>query len=595
MDFFSIITIFGGLALFLYGMNVMATGLQRVAGSKLETIIEKATNKPIKGILVGAAVTALIQSSSATTVMVVGFVNSGLMKLSQVVGVIMGANIGTTVTSWILSLVSLDSESFLIKLLKPDSFAPILGLIGIILIMVGKRKRHKDIGKILVGFFVLMFGMSTMSGAVKPLAEVEAFTNILTLFSNPILGILTGAVFTAIIQSSSASIGVLQALSTTGAITYGSAVPLILGQNIGTCFTALISCIGTSKNAKRAAMIHLYFNIIGVALFAALFYGINAFMKFSFLDTTLNTVGIAVIHTLFNVISTLVLLPFSKLLVKLAEWTIKDKGISVEKIVLDERFLKAPSIAVDQCKRQIINMAHVTKETILMALPLINNYDAKKAHIVTENEDLIDLYEDKLGSYLVKLSGRELNEKDSKEISKILHSISDFERIGDHACNIRDVAKELYDKNITFSPQANEELKVMAAAVEEILILSIDAFVNNDYEKAYKVEPLEQVIDELKLIIKAHHIERLQEGNCTIELGFILSDLISNYERVADHCSNLAVLTIQIKDGLMDTHEYLHNIKQSGQKKYLKEYQEFHDKYDIADSSVKEQLIKEVK
>lgn len=581
MDFFSIITIFAGLTLFLYGMSIMGSGLERVAGRRLESVIEKATSKPIKGVLIGIAVTALIQSSSATTVMLVGFVNSGLMKLSQVVGVIMGANIGTTVTSWILSLVSLDSDAFIVKLFKPDTFAPILGIIGIALLMAGKRNKNKDVGRILLGFFILMFGMSTMSGAVKPLAQVEGFTNILTLFSNPILGILTGAIFTAVIQSSSASVGVLQALSTTGAITYGSAIPIILGQNIGTCATALISCIGTNKNAKRAAMIHLYFNLIGTMLFIALFYGLNAVLKFTFMDSSLSPVGIAIVHTLFNLLSTLVLLPFSKMLVKLSEKTIKDKGVTVEKIVLDERFLNTPSIAVEQCKKHIVTMANITKETILMALPLVNHYDAKKAQIITDNEDLIDTYEDKLGSYLVKLSGRELNDKDSKEISKILHSISDFERISDHACNILDVAKELYDKNITFSTQAYKELDVMAAAVEEILELSIGAFLNNDFEMAYKVEPLEQVIDELKIILKAHHIERLQGGNCTIELGFILSDLISNYERVSDHCSNLAVLTIQIAEGLFDTHEYLHDVKQSDHQHYMEHYQKYHDKYDV--------------
>ncbi|MDD4543282.1 MAG: Na/Pi cotransporter family protein [Clostridia bacterium] len=595
MNFFSVITIFAGLTLFLYGMSVMGSGLERLAGRRLESVIEKATNSPLKGVLIGAAVTALVQSSSATTVMLVGFVNSGLMKLSQAVGVIMGANIGTTITSWILSLVSLDSDAFIIKLFKPDTFAPLLGIAGVILLMAGKRNKNKDLGRVLIGFFVLMFGMSTMSSAVKPLAEVEGFTSILTLFSNPLLGILTGAIFTAVIQSSSASVGVLQALSTTGAITYGSAIPIILGQNIGTCATALISCIGTNKNAKRAAMIHLYFNLIGTFLFIGLFYGLNAILKFTFMDSSLNTVGIAVVHTLFNLLSTLVLLPFSKLLVKFAEKTVKDKGVSPEKIILDERFLNTPSIAVDQCKKHILNMANITKETISIALPLINNYDPKKANIITANEDMIDLYEDKLGSYLVKLSGRELNDRDSKEISKILHSISDFERISDHACNILEVAKELYDKNITFSPQANQELKVMADAVEEILVLSMDAFINNDFEKAYKVEPLEQVIDELKLILKAHHIERLQGGNCTIELGFILSDLISNYERVSDHCSNLAVLTIQISEGAFDTHEYLHDVKKTDQERYMHIYNEFSAKYDVTKLPVIGEVIDTVK
>ncbi|HHT95773.1 MAG TPA: Na/Pi cotransporter family protein [Clostridia bacterium] len=582
MSFFSILTIFAGLTLFLYGMNLMGIGLERVAGRKLESVIEKATSRPIKGVLIGAAVTAVIQSSSATTVMLVGFVNSGLMRLSQVVGVIMGANIGTTITAWILSLVSVDSSNFIVRIFKPDTFAPILGIIGIGLVMAGKRNKNKDVGRILLGFFILMFGMTTMSDAVKPLAQMEGFTKMLTMFSNPILGILTGAIFTAIIQSSSASVGVLQALSTTGVVTFGSAVPIILGQNIGTCATALISSIGTNKNAKRAALIHLFFNVIGTVLFASLFYGLNAVFDFAFVNSVLNPVGIAIFHTIFNVLTTLVLFPFTKLLVRLSETIIKDKGTVVEKIVLDERFLNTPSIAVEQCKRYIVTMANVTKETILMAIPLVKHYDAKKAQVIVDNEDLIDTYEDKLGSYLVKLSGRELNDKDSKEISKILHSISDFERISDHAVNILDVAKELYDKDITFSEQAYKELDVMASAVEEILDLTVDAFLNNDFEKASKVEPLEQVIDELKIILKNRHIERLQGGGCTIELGFILSDLINNYERVSDHCSNLAVLTIQIAEGLFDTHEYLQNVKQSDRTHYMKYYRKYHDKYDVA-------------
>lgn len=586
MDIISIITIIAGLVLFLYGMNVMGAGLENIAGKRMQAIIEKATRTPLKGVLVGAAVSALIQSSSATTVMLIGFVNSGLMKLTHSINVIIGANIGTTITSWILSLVSIDSNNIFLTITKPDVFGPILGVVGIGMLLMSKRNRNRDIGRVFIGFFVLIFGMSTMYQAVQPLAEIPAFTNMLTAFSNPLLGLLTGAVFTAIIQSSSASVGIMQALSVTGVISYSGALALVLGANIGTCATALISSIGTNTNAKRTAVIHLYVKVIGSLIFLALFYIAHAIFRFEFVANPVRSVDFAIIHTLFNLVTAAILLPFSKYIVKLAEISIKDKGVSAETIILDERFLNTPTLAVEQCKKHVTDMANLTKATILRAIPLVTRYDMKEATLIRDNEQLVDVYEDKLGSYIVKLSTKALNEKDSKEISKILYSINDFERISDHACNLVDIAEELYDKKISFSVQANKELSVMAAAVMEVVTISIDAYLENDFDLAYRVEPLEQVIDELKLIIKAHHVERLQDGNCTIELGFVLSDLVNSFERVADHCSNIAILTIQTAQGVFDTHKYLHDVKQGDQEKFLPIYREYHDKYDVTDEEV---------
>ncbi len=586
MDIISIITIIAGLVLFLYGMNVMGAGLENIAGKRMQAVIEKATSTPIKGVLVGLSVTALIQSSSATTVMLIGFVNSGLMKLTHSINVIIGANIGTTITSWILSLVSIDSNNIFLTITKPDVFGPILGVVGIGMLLMSKRNRNRDIGRVFIGFFVLIFGMSTMYQAVQPLAEIPAFTNMLTAFSNPLLGLLTGAVFTAIIQSSSASVGIMQALSVTGVISYSGALALVLGANIGTCATALISSIGTNTNAKRTAVIHLYVKTIGALVFMALFYIAHAIFRFDFFANPVRSVDFAIIHTLFNLTTAFILLPFTKWIVRLAELTVKSKGTDVETIVLDERFLNTPTLAVEQCKKHVTDMANLTKATILRAIPLVTRYDMKEATLIRDNEQLVDVYEDKLGSYIVKLSTKALNEKDSKEISKILYSINDFERISDHACNLVDIAEELYDKKISFSVQANKELSVMAAAVMEVVTISIDAYLENDFDLAYRVEPLEQVIDELKLIIKAHHVERLQDGNCTIELGFVLSDLVNSFERVADHCSNIAILTIQTAQGVFDTHKYLHDVKQGDQEKFLPIYREYHDKYDVTDEEV---------
>ena len=561
MDIFSVLTMVGGLALFLYGMQVMGDGLAKVSGGKLERILENLTSNPIKAVLLGAGVTAVIQSSSATTVMVVGFVNSGIMKLNQAVGIIMGANIGTTVTSWILSLSGLQGDNVFVKLCKPSSFSPLLAVIGVIFLLFIKDEKKKDIGAIMVGFAVLMFGMETMSDAVKPLANVPEFTGILTAFSNPVLGMIAGAVLTAIIQSSSASVGILQALCVTGAVSYGVAIPIIMGQNIGTCVTALLSSIGATKNAKRAAMVHLYFNIIGTVVFMVLFYTVNAVVGFSFLGTATNAAGIAVIHSLFNVFATMLLLPFGKGLEKLACLTIRDdvQPAEVEEErkelqLLDSRFLEKPAFAMEQSVHVANKMAEESKRTLFTAMDLLWNY-------TEDGAKMVDQYEDELGTYLVKLSRQNLSVRDSHTLSIVLHCIGDFERISDHAINIMEAAQEMHDKKLIFSPKAEEELKVFSRAVQDIVEKAYAVFRDQDEKLAQKVEPLEAVVDELNQEVKKRHIHRLREGKCTIELGFILSDITTSLERVADHCSNIAVCVTQVREDTYDTHGYLNSVK----------------------------------
>lgn len=568
MDIFSVLTMVGGLALFLYGMQVMGDGLAKVSGGKLERILENLTSNPIKAVLLGTGVTAVIQSSSATTVMVVGFVNSGIMKLNQAVGIIMGANIGTTVTSWILSLSGLQGDNVFVKLCKPSSFSPLLAVIGVIFLLFIKDEKKKDIGAIMVGFAVLMFGMETMSDAVKPLANVPEFTGILTAFSNPVLGMIAGAVLTAIIQSSSASVGILQALCVTGAVSYGVAIPIIMGQNIGTCVTALLSSIGATKNAKRAAMVHLYFNIIGTVVFMVLFYTANAVVGFSFLGTATNAAGIAVIHSLFNVFATMLLLPFGKGLEKLACLTIRDdvQPAEVEEErkelqLLDSRFLEKPAFAMEQSVHVANKMAEESKRTLFTAMDLLWNYTEDGAKKVGELENLVDQYEDELGTYLVKLSRQNLSVHDSHTLSIVLHCIGDFERISDHAINIMEAAQEMHDKKLIFSPKAEEELKVFSRAVQDIVEKAYAVFRDQDEKLAQKIEPLEAVVDELNQEVKKRHIRRLREGKCTIELGFILSDITTSLERVADHCSNIAVCVTQVREDTYDTHGYLNSVK----------------------------------
>ena len=585
MDIFGVLTMIGGLALFLYGMNIMGDGLGKVSGGRLEKILETLTSNPIKAVLLGAGVTAVIQSSSATTVMVVGFVNSGIMKLSQAIGIIMGANVGTTITSWLLSLSGIESGNIFVNMLKPSSFSPILALVGIIFILFTKSEKKHDVGNILLGFTILMFGMDTMSNAVKPLADVPEFTNILIRFSNPVLGLIAGAILTAVIQSSSASVGILQALCKTGAVTFGTAVPIIMGQNIGTCITAIISGIGANKNAKRAAIVHLYFNIIGTTLFMVVFYLLNAVLNFSFLDDSANAFNIAVIHSIFNVSATFVLLPFTKLLEKLATLTIRDdeeKEVQNNEFgLLDVRFLDTPSLAVEHCSDLTEKMADITKECVYRAIDLIDNYSNDEATAIEDLEERIDKYEDEIGSYLVLLSKKSITDKDSNTLSLLLHEIGDFERMSDHAVNIVQAAREMNSKKLEFSKKATKELAVFSRAVKDIVDLSVNVFKTRDENMALSVEPLEEVIDYLNKEVKARHIKRLSKGKCTIDMGFILSDIITNYERIADHCSNIAVGLIEINHDGYDVHEYLNTLKADGNDEFREKYLACKEKYQL--------------
>lgn len=582
MDIFSVLTLIGGLVLFLYGMDVMGQGLERLAGGKLEKLFDKLTSNPFKGALLGFVVTAIIQSSSATTVMLVGFVNSGIMKLRQSIGIIMGANIGTAVTAWLLSMTGIEGGNIWLEMLKPSSFTPILALVGIIFYMFMKDDKHKFIGMILLGFTVLMYGMDIMSGSVEPLKDMPEFSQILLMFDNPILGILVGAGLTAIIQSSSASVGILQALSSTGAVHFSTALPIILGQNIGTCITAAISAIGTNKNAKRVAAIHLMFNIIGTIIFVALYYPLNAVFEFAFANAVVDALDIAVIHTLFKVVTTVILFPFIGLLEKLSYIVIRDKDSNgtagSDMPVIDERFMSTPAFAVAQCKTQTVKMAELAKKNIIDAISLIKKWDKTTAHQISETEKAVDKYEDVIGTYLVRLSGQEMSYQDSRTVSTILHTISDFERISDHAKNIYSSAKELHEKKIELSKKAQAELEVMFSAIEEIIDLTIKSIRDNDLYSAYLVEPLEEVVDQLRTKLKSRHIKRLQKGSCSMETGFIYLDLLTSLERVSDHCSNVAVCLIQVSDDNFETHEYLRTVKTSGEEfdshvdKYLEKY-----------------------
>ena len=587
MDIFGVLALLGGLAIFLYGMDLLGEGLTGASGGKLENILEKLTSNPIKAVLLGAGVTAVIQSSSATTVMVVGFVNSGIMKLRQAIGIIMGANIGTTITSWILSLAGIESDNLFIRMLKPTSFSPILAVIGVVMLVFLKKDKFKNPAKIFIGFALLMYGMEAMSSSVEPLAEVPQFQALLTTFKNPILGMIAGLVFTAIIQSSSASVGILQALCSTGILSYATVLPIIMGQNIGTCVTALLSAIGANKNAKRAAIVHLYFNVIGTVVFMTVFYTVNMFVHFSFLNDTANEMGIAVIHTTFNIITTALLLPLRNVLEKLAYMTIRvdDERQSVNEFaLLDDRFLESPSLAVEHCKTVIGNMADISRESLFTALGLIGNYDENKALYVGELESRVDKYEDELGTYIMKISTKILNKDDSETLNMMLHSIGDFERISDHACNLCDSARELHNKQMEFSPKAKTELDILCSAVREVVDISFDSFKTNNIKEADKVEPLEELIDTLTVELKARHIRRLREGKCTIELGFAHSDILNNLERVSDHCSNIAVDVIQSDKENFDTHEYLDAMKNRDNQQFAREYKEYKEKYRLPET-----------
>lgn len=586
MDIFGFLSLLGGLALFLYGMNVMGSGLEKVSGGKLERILEKLTSNPLKAVLLGAGVTALIQSSSATTVMLVGFVNSGIMKLSQAIGIIMGANIGTTATSWLLSLTGIESSNFLVSMLKPSSFSPILAMIGIFLLMGSKNDRKKDVGGILLGFAVLMFGMDAMSAAVKPLADVPEFTGILTMFSNPLLGILAGALLTAVIQSSSASVGILQALSVTGAFTYGSVIPIIMGQNIGTCVTAMLSSVGANKGAKRTAFVHLYFNILGAAIFLTVYTLLNSILHFEFTADTVGVAGIAVIHSVFNIFATLVLLPFTKVLEKLAYLTIPEdeaelavSGEEKEFNILDSRFLATPNFAIEQCLTVVRNMANKSMETLILSKGLFETYSKEIEEKVYKQENLVDKYDDRLSAYLTQLNSQDLSYKDSQRVSTLIHSINDLERIADHAVNLTEIAKEMHKNEMEFSKKAKIEMTVFGDAVEDILNRSIQAFVNDDTELALSVEPLEEVIDDINKEVKKRHIKRLRKGKCTIDLGLALSDIAANYERVADHCSNLAVYMIQMEDNTIEAHDYVNTLTEETKKQFEEMQAAYKEKY----------------
>ena len=578
MTVFNVFSLLGGLALFLFGMDIMGKALEKQAGGQLQKILSKLTDNPLKGFFLGLGVTAVIQSSSATTVMVVGFVNSGIMELHQAIGIIMGSNVGTTVTSWILSLSGLQGDSFFIQLLKPTSFSPLLAFIGILLYM-GKSEKRKGIGTIFIGFAVLMTGMTAMSSAVTPLQDEAWFTNLFIRFSNPLLGVLVGALVTGIIQSSSASVGILQALSSTGVITYGSAIPIIMGQNIGTCVTALISSVGTNKNARRAAMVHLYFNIIGVTLFLAMYYGLNLVLHFTFVNDTVTAWGIAVIHSVFNIAATAVLLPFANVLEKLAILTIPDDAEKESFALLDERLLKTPAVAVERARAATADMAELARVGVVQAMSLTHQWDDTLAQKVRDEEAKVDQYEDALGTYLVKLSSRELSHADSQSVNTLLHTISDFERISDHSVNLLSSAEEIHAKNIAFSKDAHEELQVLEGAVQDVLSRTTDAFRKADLHLASKVEPMETVVDELVRAIKARHVARLQAGSCSIEYGFVLEDLLTNYERVCDHCSNVAVAQIEVAQDSFDTHAYLNDLRYGNDTKESEQFRRRLDRY----------------
>ena len=583
MGIFEILNLICGLALFLYGMEVMGDSLKKSAGNRLKTILGKMTSNQFKGFLLGLGVTAVIQSSSATTVMVVGFVNSGTMTLTQAIGVIMGANVGTAVTSWLTALSGIGGEGAelvgYIEWLKPSAWMPILALIGICLIMFSKRGKKKDIGAILLGFSVLMVGMDIMSASVSGLKNDEAFKNLLTMFDNPILGVMAGLVLTAIVQSSSASVGILQSLTATGAITYGAAIPIIMGQNIGTCVTALISSFGANKNGKRAALAHLYFNVINVIIVLSAFYIIDGFVDFAFVDKTIGMWGVAGVHTLFKLISVAIMSPFTKWLEKLAVISVKDKNEDEQVNLLDERLIETPSVAIACADQVARSMADISCKALRLSLELLSSYDDKKADLVREYESKADVYEDALGTYLVKLSGRDMTVQDSHEVTKLLHIIGDFERIPDHAAHILESAEEMKDKKITFSKEAQKEISVMVAAINEIITLADKAYDDNDLATAALVEPLEQVVDNLKYKIKLNHILRLQKNECTIEHGFILSDLLTNFERVSDHCSNIAGCLIELsKHNSLDMHKYLGEIK-DGSREFDNKFKEYKAKY----------------
>jgi len=581
MTIFNVLTMIGGLCLFLFGMDLMGQALERRAGGKLRTMLDRMTGRVMTGFLTGLGITAVIQSSSATTVMVVGFVNSGLMTLRQAINVIMGANVGTTVTAWLLSMAGISSGSVWINLLKPTSFTPVLALVGIIFYMFCKNGRKKDTGMILLGFATLMFGMDTMSGAVAGLKDVPAFAQLFIAFKNPVLGVLAGAVLTGIIQSSSASVGILQALAVTGQVSYAAAIPIIMGQNIGTCVTALLSSVGANKNARRAAVVHLMFNVIGVAVLLTVFCILKAVFEPGILHESATMYGIAIAHSCFNIICTAMLLPCGGLLEKLAILTVPDSKDQAgeQHSLLDERLLSTPSVAVGRAMLTGGDMAEICRTSLLQAMSLTHKWDEAIADEVNRKEDAVDHYEDVLGTYLVKLSAKALSREDNRTINTLLHTINDLERISDHSVNLLKAGQEIQEKSIHFSHEAIDDLSVLEAAVQDIVNRTVDAFQKNDCYAAGKIEPLEQVVDGLVREVKTRHIARLQAGACTIEYGFVLDDLLTNYERIADHCSNIAVAMIEVSEDRFDTHEYLNHIKNGESPSFEKRYERYRGRY----------------
>ncbi len=579
MNIYSICTLCGGLAFFLFGMHVMSQSLEKIAGGKLEATLKKMTSNPFKSLALGAGITIAVQSSSAMTVMLVGLVNSGIMQLEQTVGVIMGSNIGTTLTAWLLSTAGIKSDNVLISMLKPENFAPIIALIGIIMIMMSKKKKRQDIGTIMVGFAVLMFGMELMKDAVSPLAEMEGFSKLLVAFKNPLLSVLFGAVFTGVIQSSAASVGILQALSLTGTISYRMAIPIIMGQNIGTCVTALLSSIGVNKNAKRVTVVHMSFNIIGTVVCLAGFYGLDALINFSFVDKSIGAVEIAAVHSIFNIVTTLILLPFSGQLVKLAKKLIHDSKEAETSVLLDKRLIATPPLAVSQCREKTVEMAQGAKKALHEALRAMFDYSDKAVLSVEEKEQLLDEMEDQLSTFLLELSAVSLTDEDSRTVTELLHTISDFERISDHAMNMIEITQEMEQNSRSFSDSAKNDFSTLFAALTEITELTVKAFENNDTELAMNVEPLEEVIDDLTSEIRDKHIDRLRKGECSPELGVYLSDLLINCERVSDHCSNIAVSIIQIAKSSMRSHVYLNELKAQRSEQFIGAYNSYCEKY----------------
>ena len=564
MDIFSVFTLCGGLAFFLYGMTTMSKSLEKMAGGKLERVLKRMTSNPFKSLLLGAGITIAIQSSSAMTVMLVGLVNSGVMELGQTIGVIMGSNIGTTLTAWILALTGIESESIFLNLLKPKNFSPLFALIGVILIMASKRQKRRDVGRILVGFAILMYGMELMSQAVSPLADMPQFSQMMTAFNNPLLGVLVGTVFTGIIQSSAASVGILQALALTGSITYGMAIPIIMGQNIGTCVTAVISSIGVNRNAKRVAAVHISFNIIGTVICLVLFFGGDMLFHFTFLDSTIGAGGIALSHTIFNVFTTIILLPFSRQLEKLAKKMVRSETQSEQFAFLDPLLLRTPGVAVSECVAMTNRMGALAHENLLHAIEQFSNYSNSRESEIIANEDKLDIYEDRLGGYLVQISQHGVSMDDIHTVSRLLHAIGDFERIGDHALNLQESAQEMHEKGFHFSQAAYDEIQVLLAALNDIMDKTFACFESASVELAHEVEPLEETIDRLIEEIRMRHIHRLQSGECTTQLGFVLNDILTNFERVSDHCSNIALSVLEEKDVSLDRHAYLNDLKDEG-------------------------------